>query len=418
MSHKLAKCAFIGVDVHKERHTAVLVDFWHNPLQEYEIINDPSRFDDFRDQLIRWTEENKMIPVFALEDTGGLGQPLARYLIKNGFVVKLVNPLRTNRQRKLCPHPDKSDFKDALAICKVCINEFDHLPVIKSLDEGKISLNLLSVYRDSLVKQQTRLKNQFHALIVKEYPHYQKMFKETFSYGALAFFAAYPLQSMLKEVSEESLRNFLKSQSRQAASKKKIKRIMDFVNPNQEKSLLSENRAFIIKELAQRLTTLHKEIEEVEARLRPLVDETGIRLETMPGVSLCLAAKIIGKVGDISRFPTADKFARYSGIAPIQKQSGKRAKFYKTRKGNRDLNWAIHQIALTHLRKDKRTGEYYCPESGAYYEKKRKEGKSPKEALTCLKRRLSDIIYGMLKNKTAYEPDREKRKALVHESEA
>lgn len=272
---------------------------------------------------------------------------------------------------------------------------------------------MLSTYRTSLVKEQTRLKNQFHALILKEYPHYRKMFKETFSQGALAFFAAYPLQSKLKGISEEDLRNFLKSQSHQAASSRKINWIMNFINPSQEKSLLSENRAFIISKLAQRLAALHKEIKEVEAKLRPLIEETGLQLETMPGVSLVLAAKIIGKVGDISRFPTSDKFARYSGIAPIQKQSGKKAKFYKTRKGNRDLNWAIHQIALTHLRKDKKTGEYYCPESGVYYEKKRKEGKSPKEALTCLKRRLSDIIYGMLKNKTAYEPDREKRKLLA-----
>ena len=102
-----------------------------------------------------------------------------------------------------------------------------------------------------------------------------------------------------------------------------------------------------------------------------------------------MAATVIGEVRDVSRFPGRDHFAAYNGTAPIEVSSGRRKIYRLSRRGNRRLNHAIHMAAVTQIR-------YRHSEGRTYYERKLAEGKTPKEALRALKRRLSDTIYARL----------------------
>jgi transposase len=137
-------------------------------------------------------------------------------------------------------------------------------------------------------------------------------------------------------------------------------------------------------------------INALQRRIRDVVTDTAPTLLAMPGVGVLTAAKLVGDTAGLSRFKSEAAFARHAGIAPIPVWSGNTAgRVRLTRSGNRQINAAIHRIAITQIRLDG-LGK-------TYYEKKKSEGMSTPEALRCLKRRLARVVFNTLKtdNNTA-----------------
>ena len=118
------------------------------------------------------------------------------------------------------------------------------------------------------------------------------------------------------------------------------------------------------------------------------MEASGTTLTEIFGIGPILAATILGTVGDVARFPTKAHFASYAGTAPVEASSGKVVRHRLSLAGNRKLNYALHMVATSQARSD-------AP-GGTYYRKKLAEGKSSKEALRCLKRRISDAVYKSL----------------------
>jgi transposase len=133
---------------------------------------------------------------------------------------------------------------------------------------------------------------------------------------------------------------------------------------------------------------LDRRIAAVEQRITTAVAQSTTSLVELFGVGPVLAAKLLGEVGDIRRFPTKHHFAAHTGTAPLEASSGQVVRHRLSRVGDRKLNHALYLMAIVQIRH---------PTSGqAYYRRKRAEGKSSKEALRCLKRRLSDAVYRCL----------------------
>ena len=401
MNHKLKELAFVGVDTHKDEHTCCIVNCFGQSLGVFTVENRPNRIEELLEEIEETAKSHSLKPVFGLEDVMGLGQHLARSLISSGYELKEVNPIETERKRLKEAHPDKSDPEDALAISKVLITEFDKLPTIQSLDEVYLAIHQLSNRRDSLVKEKTRIKNKLHILLHREYPYYQSMFKNTFSKGALAFWERFPIASLLKGVGVERLGKYLRANSNNTVSSKKAIGILRLVDKDSMPSCLNLVHASIIRNLVRHLRFIQEQILIVEKELEPLVDETGMKLSTLTGVRTVTAAKLIAEIGDVNRFASSDKLAKCAGIAPQQKSSGKKQRFKKSNRGRRQLNTAIYQIALSQIGCD-RSGKPKNSRARDYFLRKISEGKTKKEALTCLQRRLCDIIYAMMKNKTEY----------------
>ena len=126
----------------------------------------------------------------------------------------------------------------------------------------------------------------------------------------------------------------------------------------------------------------------IKARLGKAAAATGTSLIDIRGVGVITAAMIIGHVGNIERFPSAAHFASYNGTAPIEASSGETKRHRLNPRGNRQLNYAIHVAAISQL-------AHPC-EGRVYYDHKRSEGKSSKEAIRALKRQLSNVIYRTL----------------------
>jgi transposase len=137
------------------------------------------------------------------------------------------------------------------------------------------------------------------------------------------------------------------------------------------------------------IRTLDRKIADLGGRIAAEVEATGTTLTQIFGVGPILAARIIGTVGNVGRFPTkAHYFASYAGTAPLEVSSGQVVRHRLSLAGNRKLNYALHMVAVCQARSDAR--------GGAYYRKKIDEGKSRKEALRCLKRRVSDAVFRSL----------------------
>ena len=141
-------------------------------------------------------------------------------------------------------------------------------------------------------------------------------------------------------------------------------------------------------EVLRDVRTLDRKIADLSGRIEAEIETSGTTLTQIFGIGPILAARIIGTVGDVARFPTKAHFASYSGTAPLEASSGEVVRHRLSLAGNRKLNYALHMVATCQARSDAR--------GGVYYRKKIGEGKSRKEALRCLKRRISDAVYASL----------------------
>jgi transposase len=148
-------------------------------------------------------------------------------------------------------------------------------------------------------------------------------------------------------------------------------------------------RRRLASEVVRDVRALDRRIAQLDERIAAEVKTSGTMLTEIFGVGPILAAKIVGIVGDVSRFPSKAHFASYAGVAPIEASSGEVVRHRLSLAGNRRLNQVMHMIAVCQARSDHMRG-------GAYHRKKLAEGKSRREAMRCLKRRISDAVYGAL----------------------
>ena len=166
-------------------------------------------------------------------------------------------------------------------------------------------------------------------------------------------------------------------------------RLLDEMEPA---GAVAAARHELAMELVADLVRLEAQRRDTRQRIAAAVTTSKTTLTEVFGVGPIVAATVIGDVGDIARFPTRDRFAAYNGTAPIEVSSGGRRKVFRlSRRGNRQLNHAIHMAAVTQIR-------FHHTEGRAYYDRKIAEGQSGKEAIRALKRRISDALYTRLRH--------------------
>lgn len=331
----------VGVDVHKRTHTFVAVDLAGRELghKTFEAITLGHQ------AAVRWARERFGEDlVWAIEDCRHLSTRLERDLLTAGQSVVRVPPKMMAEQRRTARTRGKSDPIDALAVARAAQREPD-LPVATH-DEVSRELKLLVDRRDDLVKRRTATVNQLLWRVHELDPAW-----------------APPARSL------------------------------DLAKHQQILAARLAGASGIVAELAR------EELEEVveytvkinsyAKRIDALVSKVAPTLLAMPGVGALTAAKLVGEAAGITRFKSEAAFARHAGIAPIPVWSGNtRGRVRLTRSGNRQLNAAIHRIAVTQIRMDG-LGK-------TYYEKKKAEGMSTPEALRCLKRRLARVVFNHL----------------------
>ncbi|MDF3553662.1 IS110 family transposase [Bacillus cereus] len=400
--HNRQNYLYVGVDLHKEHHTAVIINCWQEKLGEIQFDNKPSAFSKFLLEVETYVSAGITV-VFGLEDVGGYGRALAKYLVDHEQVVKEGNPALSFLERKSHVTTQKSDSWDAECVARILINKLNQLPDAKPNDLFWSIQQLVST-RNALVKAQSALKNQLHIQLNHHYPSYKKFFSELDGKTALAFWQQYPSPFCLEGANIKQLTAFLLDVSNNTCSVKKASDILKLVKEDgQTMKEYQETRDFLVRIIVRDIEFKKKEMKYIERELKRLVNLLDYQLETMPGIELVTASALIAEIGDVRRFPNANKLARFAGIAPVYFGSGGKGKTHKSKQGNRALHALFYNLAVQQVQVAKGSKLPRNPVFHAYYQKKLKEGKTKGQALVCIMRRLVNIVYGMMKYKTAYE---------------
>ncbi len=332
----------VGVDTHKKTHVLVAVGEQGQTLGTRTVANTPEGWT----AALQWAREQQQPIRWGVENTGSLGKGFAQFLLAQGETeVREVVPHRTAQYRRRGRTQDKTGTADALAMARLLGAEGDGLPLVQA-DDASTELRLLSDHRDNLVADRTRLINQLHAQMLQLDPRYEER--------------SGPLT--------------------QAAG---VRYCQEFAPPQAD--ALVRTRLLIARQLATRIAALTTEIAELTALMERRVVALGTPLLQLRGVGPVVAARLLGELGCALRVHSAAALAALAGIAPVAVASGGRHGHRVNFGGNRQLNRAVHIIALTQRRCE--------PLAQAYYAKKRAEGKTARAAMRCLKRRLVDVLY-------------------------
>lgn len=401
MTHYKQNYIYVGLDLHKAHHTAVIINCWNERLGEIQIENKPSAFDDLMKFIKKYCSKG-LTPIYGLEDTGGNGRALAIYLVEKKHIVKEVNSALSYSERMSHATTQKSDSWDAFCIAKVLLSRLDELPDANPQDIYW-TIGQLVARRNALVKNASSLKNQLHQQLSYHYPSYKKFFCDIDGKAALAFWKNYPAPHHLKSVEKEDLAAYLREESNNTCSTRKAEYILELVKKDGEtRRNYQDSRDFLVMNMVTDMKRSRKLIKDTEGQLRQIMSQLDYKLETMDGIDIVTASQLVAEIGDIRRFSNANKLARFAGIAPVRFSSGSKGKDQASGQGNRMLNSIFHNLAVQQIQVCKGSRKQRNPEFYDYYRRKLAEGKTKKQALICIMRRLVNIIYSMMKNKTEY----------------
>jgi transposase len=333
----------IGADTHKHSHTVGAVDAaTGRALADRTVKAKRRSFDD----LLVWARGLGDERVWAIEDCRHVSGALERFLLRRGERVVRVAPKLMADARRSAREPGKSDAIDAVAIARAAIREgLDALPVAQ-LAGPELDIRLLVDHRERLVAQRTALINDLRWHLHDHRPEVE-----------------IPARALTTGRWQERVAGRLQRAEQTA-------------------------RVRIARDELRRIRELTRSIDALERELTVLVADLAPRLLAEPGCGVLTAAKLIGEIAGIARFTSDAKLARIAGSAPIPASSGNTNRHRLDRGGNRQLNCALHRLAVTKGRLD--------PDTAAYLERKQADGKSRREALRCLKRHLARRVFRLL----------------------
>ncbi|MGE5360564.1 MAG: IS110 family transposase [Bacteroidales bacterium] len=335
----------IGVGAHKRTHSLAAIDSVSGALIAQRTV--PAT-DEGVLQALRFAAGLGPERVWALEDCRHVVARFERGLVAAGEGVLRVPPAMTVDARRAERQPGKSDAIDATAAARAVVREgLERFP-IAFLDERAMEIRQLQDYRDQLISERVRMVNRLRWHLVALDPEREAKIRP-------AGFDSRELRTQVR---------------------RRLKRLSDGVQVR------------IARDMLARIDELFTADLELQAQLAELVQEHCPQLLAEHGCGTVTAAIIIGHTAGAGRFPTDACFARHTGTAPIPASSGNTTRHRLHRGGDRQLNRAIHIMALCRARND--------PATRAYLQRKHAEGKTKREALRCLKRHLARHIWHIL----------------------
>ena len=328
----------IGIDPHKQTHTAVAVD--GGTGQVLAELTVKARTPGF-ERLVHWARALDAERLFAVEDGRHVSGHLERHLIGRGERSVRVPPRMMGESRRTERVRGKSDPIDATAVARAALRHPD-LPGA-TLAGAEREIGLLVAHRESLVRERTdricKLRWLLHDLDPDMAP---------------------PLRTLVRFVTLDGLRGRLEAMG-------------------------GSVQVEICIDLIDRCREITVRANQLERRITALVKAHAPALLEIPGCAALTAAKIVAETAQVSRFPTEGHFARYAGTAPVPASSGATHRHRFNRRGNRQLNTAVHRIAVTQLRIHDPAKDYVA--------KKRSEGMSKTEAIRALKRHITRVVF-------------------------
>jgi transposase len=384
--------AWVGVDVGKEFHWAHVLDTSGRMLLSRSIENDEADLLALIEEVLSFGAGDL---TWAVDQPGGGASLLLALLWERGQKVIYVPGLTVDRARDAYRGESKTDARDAHVIADQVRMRSDlgrHEPGEGALAE----LQLLLARRRDLVADQTRTITRLRDTLLVLFPALERAL-DLNTKGALTLVAHYQTPVAIRRAGHKRLGDYLKNRGVKGADGLAQKALA--AARAQSVTLPAEDvAAMIVSELAEEVLTLKERLStlDVELRRRFFARPEARILASLPGMGPVLGAEFLVTAGDLRVFSSADQLAAYAGLVPAANDSGKRiGNNRRMRGGNKVLKRVFYQSAFASLRGS--------PESKAFYDRKRAEGKRHTQALIALARRRVNVLWAMLRDGTMFE---------------
>lgn len=391
---------YIGIDVGKRHHEVGVID------EKGQPIGKTLRFENSKsgsEKLLEFFNQHQLAPdnsVIGLEATGHYWLSIFSFVHKLGFKTTVFNPLQSDSLRNFYLRKTKNDVKDAYLIAQVIrIDSPDETPFIK---EDLLKLRHLERLRYSFVDQVSDIKRKVISLLDQVFPEYEQLFSDTFRKSSTEVLMNYTLPEDLLEIDPQELANLLQEASNgrygESRALKKADQLRESALNTFGITIGTDVFKLQIQLLLEQIQLIEKHLKEIEEVMIEISNRQKHYLTTITGISDVTACVILGEIGSIDRFERPEQLVAYAGLDASVHQSGdfNSSNTRISKRGSPYLRRAIWQAAFVASNHD--------PALSLYYQKLRKRGKAHGTAIGAVARKLTHIIFAILRDNKPYEP--------------
>ena len=388
----------VGIDVAKDKHDCFILSSEGEVLADvFTVANNREGFETLLQRIRSCTCPTGKIKV-GLEATGHYSYNILGFLLDKGLATYVINPLHTNLYRKsLSLRKTKTDRIDARTIASMLMSDVD-LKSYTDIAYHNEELKSLTRYRFDKVQERAKLKQSVSRLVNILFPELETLVPTLHMASVYTMLSEFPGAKQIADAHLTHFKAVLSDASKGRYGRDKAIEIREAARRSigsamPAKSLELQHTIRLIREL-------DKEIDEIEAAIKAIVDEMAPPILTIPGISYRMGAMILAEIGDFSRFDSPDKLLAYAGLSPSIYESGKLkatgAYAHMEKRGSRYLRYALFNAA-----------KYVChwePSFAAYLAKKRAEGKHYNVAISHAAKKLVRLIFALQTSGRAFQP--------------
>ena len=384
----------VGVDVGQKSHRVGIAGPDGTILEEFTIPHSQEGFQEFFRRIERRCQEVALPVAVAMEGYNGHGRPLDRLIQEKGYTLYNVNNLKLARFREIFPGPAKTDSLDVRKILEL-FHLKDHLPLAKDVLQEVPRIPPVNEKLKRLTRRRRQLVNEKVRVISRMQADLQAICPELLSITG----SADNLWFLRFLSSREDLRKLGRMHKSSLLAIPGIgNKYATVIQEWQKGSKFSQEVEYVGPQVsdAKRILELLKEIAALDKAIEELSQESELarRIDSIPGFGKTSAAELAGEIGTFDRFTSEASLALYLGMCPLDRQSGQFHGTKSPRQVNRRAKVEVSAVAR-HIER--------VPESRAYYEKKRAEGKKHNQAVRALGRHLVRVMWSMLSQERDYE---------------
>lgn len=387
---------YMGIDIGKNTHVASLIDENAKPLfRAFSFSNTTDGATSLLEKLSTHINDKTGVEI-GMEATGHYWLSLYSFLVEQGFVVHVVNPIQTDGWRKGTEiRKRKTDIIDSVLIADLI--RYGNFVETSLSDEDTMSLRNLSRFRSYLVSSISDLKRKVICVLDQVFPEYQSAFSNIFGETSKELLLHFQTADDFENITAEQLEKALENVSLKSFAKNKVSQISELAATSFGLKFCRDSFSLQLKLLIEQIKFIDAQVNDVEHEIKVILDKINSPITTIPGIADVNAAVLLGEIGDISRFSNSSKLAAYAGIDASVSQSGEYQSTNNkmSKRGSPYLRKALFQAALIAAFND--------PVFSAFYQKKRAEGKHHLTAVGAVARKLCNTIFAVLKYNTPYK---------------
>ena len=385
----------VGIDIGKNHHEASIVS------PEGKQIGRSLRFATTHkgaDSLMSFIFKNigNSPCVFGMEATGHYWYPIYSFLKAKGYTIYVINPIQSDSLRKMYIRQTQNDSIDSFLIAEVI--RFGQFGTTSMADENILAMRQLCRYRDSLISSRTEIKLRIGTIMEQIFPEYEKQFSSLWVSTSMGILEKYLTPENIENAPIDELFEIIKDKSHNRLTRAKAISIKEAAADTFGIKIAQDAFSFQLKQLIDRMNFLDKQIEALDCQILEYYEKFDCYLHTIPGIGMIGAATILAEIGDISRFKNSSTLVAFAGIDPTVRQSGEfnSTHNHMSKRGSPYLRHAIFFAATT--------CSFHNSPLNAYYKKKRDQGKHHLTATGAVARKLTTVIYAVLRDSKPYEP--------------